>query len=86
MFREFNKVGNVWVCTVREVFGSAVLEFMASHGYKADVRMLGIPDRLVEHGSLRELHRECGYDATGIANGVRELMKNDVKVGLTIGG
>jgi 1-deoxy-D-xylulose-5-phosphate synthase len=48
--------------------------------------MLGIPDRLVEHGSLRELHHECGYDAAGIANAVRELMKNEVKVGLTIGG
>jgi 1-deoxy-D-xylulose-5-phosphate synthase len=86
VFLHYNKVVTVEDGTIIGGFGSAVLEFMASHGYKADVRMLGIPDRLVEHGSLRELHRECGYDAAGIANAVRELMKNEVKVGLTIGG
>lgn len=57
-------------------FGSAVLEFMAAHGYSAKVKMLGIPDRLVEHGTLKELHRECGYDAEGIAAAVRELVSN----------
>ena len=86
VFLQYNKVVTVEDGTIIGGFGSAVLEFMASHGYKADVRMLGIPDRLVEHGSLRELHHECGYDAAGIANAVRELMKNEVKMGLTIGG
>ncbi len=59
--------------TVVGGFGSAVLEFMAEHGYKNDIRILGIPDRLVEHGSPKELHRECGYDAEGIATAVREM-------------
>ena len=54
-------------------FGSAVLEFMAAHGYKNDVRMLGIPDRIVEHGTLRELHQECGYDATSIVAAARAM-------------
>ena len=60
--------------TVVGGFGSAVLEFMQEHGYKNDVRILGIPDRLVEHGTLKELHRECGYDAEGIADTIREMM------------
>jgi 1-deoxy-D-xylulose-5-phosphate synthase len=34
---------------------------------------LGIPDRLVEHGEQPELHKECGYDAEGIAEAVRSL-------------
>ncbi len=29
-------------------------------------------DRLVEHGTLKELHRECGYDAQGIAEGCED--------------
>jgi 1-deoxy-D-xylulose-5-phosphate synthase len=41
---------------------------------------LGIPDRIVEHGTLKELHRECGYDAQGIADVIREMMKERVKV------
>ena len=63
-------------------FGSAVLEFMAKHGYKNEVRMLGIPDRLVEHGTPKELHHECGYDAEGIRTTVLEMMKGKITVEL----
>jgi len=55
-------------------FGSAVAEFMAENNYKNDLRILGIPDRIVEHGTLKELHYECGYDATAIADAVREML------------
>ena len=54
-------------------FGSAVLEFMADHGYSVPVKRLGIPDRVVEHGTQDELYKECGFDAAGIASAVREL-------------
>jgi 1-deoxy-D-xylulose-5-phosphate synthase len=53
---------------------------MIANNYHAEVKMLGIPDRLVEHGSLKELHRECGYDALGIAEAVREMMHDKVQV------
>lgn len=66
--------------TVKGGFGSAILEFMAANGYKNDLRMLGIPDRLVEHGSPAELHRECGYDANAIVNAVREMAGVVVKM------
>lgn len=66
--------------TIEGGFGSAILEFMARHGYKNDLRMLGIPDRIVEHGTPRELHHECGYDAAAIAAAVREMMKDKVTV------
>lgn len=54
-------------------FGSAVLEFLAAHNYSCEVKMLGIPDRIVEHGKPEELHRECGFDAAGICKTVREM-------------
>jgi len=60
-------------------FGSAVLEFMAEHGYKNDIRILGIPDAIVEHGTPKELHRECGYDAIAIADAIRTMMKDKMK-------
>jgi 1-deoxy-D-xylulose-5-phosphate synthase len=66
--------------TVKGGFGSAVLEFMAANGYKNDLRILGIPDRLVEHGTPAELHRECGYDAAAIVNTVREMAGVAVKI------
>ena len=69
----YSKIITVEDGTVVGGFGSAVLEFMAKHGYKNEIRILGIPDRIVEHGSPKELHRECGYDAEGIATAVREM-------------
>ena len=54
-------------------FGSAILEFMADHGYSLPIRRLGIPDRVVEHGTQDELYKECGFDAEGIAAAMREL-------------
>lgn len=69
----FSRIVTVEDGTVVGGFGSAVLEFMAANGYTPEVRMLGIPDRIVEHGKPEELHHECGYDAAAIANAVREL-------------
>jgi 1-deoxy-D-xylulose-5-phosphate synthase len=42
--------------------------------------MLGIPDRLVEHGTLKELHRECGYDAQAVVETVQNMVSNKVMV------
>ena len=57
-------------------FGSAVLEFMADNGYSARVKRLGIPDRIVEHGTQPELWAECGYDADAIYKTARSFSSN----------
>jgi 1-deoxy-D-xylulose-5-phosphate synthase len=72
---QYKRIITVEDGTVVGGFGSAVAEFMALHGYKNDLKILGIPDRIVEHGTLKELHRECEYDAQAIADAVREMMK-----------
>ena len=48
--------------------GSAILEFMADHGYTPNVRRIGIPDRFVQHGTPKELYQICGMDAESIKN------------------
>lgn len=74
VFSKFNKIVTVEDGTVTGGFGSAILEFMAAHNYSAQVKILGIPDRIVEHGSPKELHKECEYDAGAIAVAVREMV------------
>ncbi|MBC7903718.1 MAG: 1-deoxy-D-xylulose-5-phosphate synthase [Gemmatimonadaceae bacterium] len=74
VFSKYNKILTVEDGTIVGGFGSAVAEFMVANNYHADIRMLGIPDEIVEHGTLRELHRECGYDAEGIADAVRQMV------------
>jgi len=49
------------------------------------VRILGIPDRIVEHGTPKELQHECGYDAPAIAAAVRDMMKDKVQVSTLLG-
>jgi 1-deoxy-D-xylulose-5-phosphate synthase len=80
VFAKFDKVLTIEDGTVVGGFGSAVLEFMAQHNYKAEVKIMGIPDRLVEHGTPKQLYEEIGIDANGIAKTVRELMNVRVTV------
>lgn len=47
-------------------FGSAVLEFMADNGYTPRIKRLGIPDRFIAQGSVKELHQLCGIDEESI--------------------
>ncbi len=80
VFQKFEKVVTIEDGTVVGGFGSAVLEFMAQHNYSAEVKIMGIPDRLVEHGTPKQLYEEIGIDANGIAKTVREMMNVRVAV------
>jgi 1-deoxy-D-xylulose-5-phosphate synthase len=74
VFTKFDKVITLEDGCIQGGFGSAVLEFMAEHNYNAQVKIMGIPDRLVEHGTPKQLYDEIGIDANGIAKVVREMM------------
>ena len=76
--RRFKQVITIEDGTIVGGFGSACLEFFALHHYSPAVTMLGIPDRLVEHGKPAELHKECGYDTDAIVEKVSALMRNAV--------
>ncbi len=75
VFTNYTKVITIEDGTIVGGFGSAVLEFMARHNYKADLKIMGIPDRIVEHGTPKQLYNEIGLDANGIANTVREILQ-----------
>lgn len=74
VFGKFKKIITIEDGTILGGFGSAVLEFMNAHGYKADVKIMGIPDRLVEHGTPKELYNEIGLDANAIAAELRAMV------------
>ena len=56
-------------------FGSAVLELLNARGLHLPVRMLGYPDRFIEHGPQAVLWREAGIDADGIVRAVIDLLR-----------
>ncbi|MFK7954310.1 MAG: 1-deoxy-D-xylulose-5-phosphate synthase [Ekhidna sp.] len=73
IFAEFDRVVTVEDGCLMGGFGSAVLEFAADNNYQVQIKRLGIPDKIVEHGEQSELHKECNYDAEAIKNAVREF-------------
>jgi 1-deoxy-D-xylulose-5-phosphate synthase len=77
---KFNKILTVEDGCLMGGFGSAVLEFMADHGYSARIKRLGIPDAIIEHGEQIELHKECGFDPEGIAKAAQQMVDLGVKV------
>ncbi|WP_419801809.1 1-deoxy-D-xylulose-5-phosphate synthase [Mucilaginibacter sp.] len=73
VFQKFDRVITVEDGCLQGGMGSAVIEFMADHGYAAKVIRLGIPDRFIEHGEQPELWAECGYNAASISTQVKKL-------------
>ncbi len=80
VFAQFKKIITVEDGVRMGGFGSAVLEFMSDHNYKAEVRRLGIPDKFIEHGSPAQQYEYCGFSASNIADAVREMVKEKAKV------
>jgi 1-deoxy-D-xylulose-5-phosphate synthase len=77
---KFRKIITVEDGCIQGGFGSAILEFMADNGYSAEVKRLGIPDTIVEHGEQPELQRDCGFDTDGIEKAVYEMLEGVAKV------
>ncbi len=77
---QYEKIITVEDATIEGGFGSAVLEFMVQHGYKNDTRILGLPDKIVVHGTPKELHKECGNYTQAIMDAVRKMMKEKIQV------
>ncbi len=80
IFARYKKIVTVEDGTIVGGFGSAVLEFMAAHQYHAEVKMLGMPDAIIEHGEQPELYAECGFDANGIAKTITAMVSEGVAV------
>ncbi len=74
VFKKYKKIITVEDGCIQGGFGSAVLEFMADNNYSAEVKRLGIPDAIIEHGEQLELQRECNFDPEGIESAVLRLL------------
>ncbi len=75
VFSKYKKVITIEDGCVQGGFGSAVLEFMADHNYSAEVKRLGIPDDVIEHGEQSELQHECGFDPEHIEKAVMNMLE-----------
>ena len=72
IFNNFSKIITVEDGVKKGGFGSAILEFAASAGYKGDIEILGVPDTFIEQGSVDQLQEISGIHVEGI----REKMES----------
>jgi 1-deoxy-D-xylulose-5-phosphate synthase len=80
IFSKYKKIITVEDGCIEGGIGSAVLEFMADHHYESEVKRLGMPDRIIEHGEQLELHAECGFDPKGIEKAVLLMLEKVTSV------
>ena len=76
IFSRFRKIITVEDGAIQGGFGSAILEFMADHHYAAEVKRLGIPDEVIEHGEQLELHNEAGFGPHAIEEAIHAMLES----------
>ena len=64
--RRFQRIVTIEDGVRKGGMGSAILEFMADHGYTPQVKRIGVPDMFVEHGTVQELYHICHMDEDDI--------------------
>ena len=53
--------------------GSAVVEWINDHGYSTHVKRLGIPDKFISQGTVKQLHSICGIGYDEILQSILDL-------------
>ncbi len=66
IFAKFKKIVTIEDGVQKGGFGTAILEFAASHNYKNTIKIIGINDNFIEHGTIEELQKINGIDSSSI--------------------
>ena len=64
--RKFDKIITIEDGVRNGGMGSAVMEWMADHGFRPQIVRMGLPDAFVEHGSVAQLRKLVSLDADSI--------------------
>ena len=74
IFKKFDTLITIEDGTVNGGFGSAILAFSQTNNYiNKKIRVLGIPDTFVQHGSVNELYSQLGLDEKSLYKTILNL-------------
>lgn len=68
IFSKYQSVVTVEDGCITGGFGSSIAAFAATHGYKPSVKILGIPDEFIEHGTVNQLQQYAGIDVKSLTD------------------
>ena len=69
---KFNRIITVEDGILNGGFGSAVIEYINDHNHAVKVERMGIPDKFIEHGSVKELRKLIHLDADAICKQIEQ--------------
>ena len=74
IFEKYDSIVTVCENAIQGGFGESVLEWASENNYRnKNVKILGIPDRFIEHGGREYLLHNLSLDSEGIAMSVLEM-------------
>ncbi|WP_296142688.1 1-deoxy-D-xylulose-5-phosphate synthase [uncultured Flavobacterium sp.] len=66
IFRKYESIITLENGTIKGGFGSSILEFASSNNYQVPIKILGIPDEFIEHGTIEELQNYSKIDVKSL--------------------
>ena len=53
---------------------SEILEYASEVNYQGKIKLLGIPDEFIHHGTIQQLKEVCGINTTSIQKIIQSLL------------
>ncbi|WP_435253993.1 1-deoxy-D-xylulose-5-phosphate synthase [Tenacibaculum sp. A30] len=74
IFNKFDTIITIEDGTIKGGFGSAVLEYASEVNYQGNIKLLGIPDAFIHHGTVQQLQEICEIDINSIKKTIQNLV------------
>lgn len=74
LFNKFDKIITIEDSTIKGGFGTAILEYASEVNYKGTVKLMGVPDEFIHHGSIEQLQEKVGISSISIKKEIETLL------------
>jgi 1-deoxy-D-xylulose-5-phosphate synthase len=78
IFKTYKYIITVEDNAIKGGFGNAILEFASAYNYKNIIKIIGVPDVFIEHGSIQKLHESAFLDTKGIKKQIETLVNSNL--------
>lgn len=75
VFNKFDAIITIEDGTVKGGFGSTVLAYASDANYQGKIKVLGIPDDFIHHGTVQQLQNLCGIDVDSIQIEIQKFLE-----------
>jgi len=78
IFKTYNHIITIENNSIKGGFGSAILEFASENNYQNKIKIIGIPDSFIEHGSINELQELASLNPLSIKQEICNLLYSNL--------